>query len=303
MRIEHIREFTVLYEKLSFSRAARDLYISQSSLSRHIMALEEELGCTLFIRDQHNVEPTDKGKVFYREIRSVVQSYDKAVKAIEAAHDPSAMSIRLAYLASASMPSLRESCRKFNELRPGIDLQLSAVEYNDSFSLLENNEADLLISLTTKPFEHNRLVSEALYEDGYCICVGSNHKLANRKCITLEDLRGVPFRILNFDPKTMLSKRVMSDLTHAGIRSFDPFMIKDMSSIPIAMHPKGNQECILMIAHLRNLFDESSDLRFIPVTNAARIQISAVWKKSYDNPEIRLLVAIMKKAAAQPTIR
>lgn len=299
MRVEHIREFVMLYRKLSYARAARELFISQSSLSRHIKAMEDELGCTLFVRDQHNVEPTDKGKVFYREIRSVVNSYDRAVKAIEAAHDPTDMRIRLSYLASASAGFLRKSCQKFNELRPGIELQLSAVEYNDSFSLLENNEADLLISLTTKPFERNQLESETLYEDVYCICVGSGHKLADKESIAFENLRTISFRMLNFDPETMLSKRIMSDLTHAGIRNFNPLPVKDVNSIPIVARPADSQDCILMNYHLRNLYDEQKDLRFIPIRNAANVQVSAVWKKAYDNPEIRLLVAIMKKNAAQ----
>ena len=58
-------EFFMLIEKYkSFSRAAEENYLSQSTISKKIKALEKELGVELFIRAARNTELTDAGKEF-----------------------------------------------------------------------------------------------------------------------------------------------------------------------------------------------------------------------------------------------
>lgn len=61
MTLQQIRYFLVLAEELHFWKTAEKVYVSQSSLSRQIQSLEEELGVTLFERDKRNVKLTDAG--------------------------------------------------------------------------------------------------------------------------------------------------------------------------------------------------------------------------------------------------
>lgn len=61
MEIEHLHEFTVLARALNFREAAAELHISQSALSRHIAALEQFYGVSLFTRDRHAVYLTKAG--------------------------------------------------------------------------------------------------------------------------------------------------------------------------------------------------------------------------------------------------
>nr|BFF40125.1 hypothetical protein BACY1_19300 [Tenacibaculum mesophilum] len=61
MTIQQIRYFLILAEELHFWKTAEKVYTSQSSLSRQIQSLEEELGITLFERDKRNVKLTEAG--------------------------------------------------------------------------------------------------------------------------------------------------------------------------------------------------------------------------------------------------
>ena len=63
MDTEHMREAITLAESGSFSRAASKLFMTQSSLSRHVSALERELGMALFDRTASGVEATEAGQV------------------------------------------------------------------------------------------------------------------------------------------------------------------------------------------------------------------------------------------------
>ena len=61
MDIEYLCEFTVIAKLESFSRAAEELCISQSSLSKHILTLERELGVPLLVRNSRNVTLSPAG--------------------------------------------------------------------------------------------------------------------------------------------------------------------------------------------------------------------------------------------------
>lgn len=64
MELEHILEFAVLSDCLNYHRAADELFISQSSLSKHIKTLERDLGVPLFERNVSGVLLTDFGRIF-----------------------------------------------------------------------------------------------------------------------------------------------------------------------------------------------------------------------------------------------
>lgn len=79
MRISYIDEFLELYKCVNFNEAARNLFISQSTLSKHIKALEEDLGVTLFNRDKYYTELTPQGSEFYSYALQISKTY-KAVQ-------------------------------------------------------------------------------------------------------------------------------------------------------------------------------------------------------------------------------
>ena len=62
MELRHLRYFTTLAETLSFTQAAESLFVSQSTLSQQIAALEQELGIKLFERTKRSVVLSDAGR-------------------------------------------------------------------------------------------------------------------------------------------------------------------------------------------------------------------------------------------------
>ena len=77
MRLKQLSYFTAIVENGSFSAAAKDLYIAQSSLSSSIAALEQELGFPLLVRTRSGVTPTDMGAIIYRDIKDILRGIEK----------------------------------------------------------------------------------------------------------------------------------------------------------------------------------------------------------------------------------
>ena len=80
MRIDYLREFIALAGCLNYKAAATQMHLSQSALSKHIAALEEDLGGTLFARNTHSVALTTAGEDFLEYAQTIVSTYDNAKK-------------------------------------------------------------------------------------------------------------------------------------------------------------------------------------------------------------------------------
>ena len=74
MELEQLRIFTAVAEHGGFSAAARRLYISHSTTSRAVAALEEELGVKLLERGSHSIKLTPAGELLLREAKSLLDA-------------------------------------------------------------------------------------------------------------------------------------------------------------------------------------------------------------------------------------
>ena len=73
MELEQLRIFISVAENRSFSQAARKLYISHSTTSRAVSALEDELGVRLFERDNRIFSLTKQGELLLQEAKELLQ--------------------------------------------------------------------------------------------------------------------------------------------------------------------------------------------------------------------------------------
>lgn len=79
MIFRRIEAFCKVYEEKSFSRAGEALFLSQPTISSHVIALEKELGIKLFDRIGRNIAPTIAGDSLYRCSRDAMNSFEQAM--------------------------------------------------------------------------------------------------------------------------------------------------------------------------------------------------------------------------------
>ena len=78
MDVEHARTFIAVMETRSFIKAAEQLYVTQSTVSARIKALEDRLGCRLFNRSKAGVSLTSEGSQFSRHAMTFVRIWAQA---------------------------------------------------------------------------------------------------------------------------------------------------------------------------------------------------------------------------------
>ena len=105
MKIEHLREFLILEKTRNFSEAAKILHISQSSLSKHIAALEDEVDVDLFKRLGNTLQLTEAGSVFLDGALILVNDHNSFVERMKDIKARNDAVLEIGYLSSvASFP-------------------------------------------------------------------------------------------------------------------------------------------------------------------------------------------------------
>jgi len=80
-----LQTFLTVAQAGSVSRAARVLYVSQSTVTARIQELERELGCALFVREARGVKLTEAGRVFLRHAQRILQNMAEGRAALQVA--------------------------------------------------------------------------------------------------------------------------------------------------------------------------------------------------------------------------
>ena len=147
MTTEHVYEFLVLVSTMNFSRAAEKLFTTQSTLSRHIKELEDELGVKLLDRNSHTVTLTVKGQLFAQEAAHIHNGFLQVLHSADLTNTAAKTQIRIACANTAYSRTMQSFLRKLEnsnqqygiavDILPDMELDHFAAEYDILFSPYE----------------------------------------------------------------------------------------------------------------------------------------------------------------------
>jgi DNA-binding transcriptional LysR family regulator len=97
MDIRYLKEFIVVTRHLSFTKAAEELNSTQPGISKHMAALEKEVGTSLFHRDGIHLSLTPLGRVFLQNAREIVGRYNDMMRQMKelAGQKPVKLTVRM----------------------------------------------------------------------------------------------------------------------------------------------------------------------------------------------------------------
>ena len=187
METSYVKDFVMLAECLNFSEAAERLFISQSSLSKHIRAMERELGTELFIRTTRSIRLSDAGQVYLPYARKIAALCAESEIAVDDLKNRSSMSLTIAVMQNPQYYDLAKYMTGFREAYP--DLSFSMVEA-DEFGLYEMFQKKLV---NIFPTYSNFRAAESfafmpMVESAIVAIVRRDHPYANKPYVTLSQL-------------------------------------------------------------------------------------------------------------------
>lgn len=167
MNIDHLREFSFLADSLNFSSTAHHFFLSQSVLSKHIAAMEEELHTKLFERNSHRVTLTEQGRAFKKDVDSIISRYDAALFHLQALEEGFTANIDICYLRGASRPFLHKFLLELKQHAPEIHVNLHCCEFWELQHALETHTSDIAFGMDFYPELQSEYHVEEMYTDRF----------------------------------------------------------------------------------------------------------------------------------------
>lgn len=190
MDVRQIDCFLAVADHLSFSMAARELFVSTSAVSQQIKALERELGVELFVRTKHSVTLTSAGRTFQRSVRLVRDQLDRAIAETRDAGLEAPQTLGIGIDSWASEPWLPTVVQHFNAVRDGVSIVLIKERLIRLTDLLFKGSLDIICTCPAEFKDMSRIEFLPTSVRGYTLLLPAGHRLAAKDEIMPEDLRG-----------------------------------------------------------------------------------------------------------------
>lgn len=288
MDIQQLKMLLILAEHRNFTEAAYDCAISQSSLSKHLMKVESELGSVhLFDRSTRPVSPTKEGEVFLTAARQMVDIYDNMLLSLEGMRDESCSRLRIGSIpvmgrlgVSAMIKEFRWTLPSASDIeivdRPSKDLlELLAAKKIDTAVLVLPHQQELGGSFLTY-----RLASNPLY-----LIISQKHPkccLLQKKMMPLsEEVIAIP------DEKTGMYAACKQACKALGIPERQ---VRAYRNIETILELVREQECIgLLTGYMVSSYDYM-DVLSIPFQPEIYTDIVLVTRNEKSAPLLRQFI-------------
>lgn len=215
MEIRQVQFFLSIVNTGSFTEAADEHYISQSSLSKKIIALEKELQVTLFDRSKRKVFLTEAGERFLEQALKLDAIYKDTIIELDG-YKNKQDTLSIAAIPVITQYGITTQIAQFREQYPHIHLTLEEIDGLNILSAIAERRFDL--GITRDNFvNQDQYESHEIYRDKLLVVVSKKNQHAIRTSISLKELSKDNFIV--FDRVTDLYKLVIDECQEAG---FEP---------------------------------------------------------------------------------
>ena len=172
----------------SFTTAAEQLFLSQSSVSYHVRSLEKEYGFELFERDSHGVKLSPAGESFYRSMMVISEEYLQAIDRARQFGKKGERQIRICFACPTSSAMMGKILSRITAAAKDAEITLINRSAYDTMQPLLTGETDVL--LTYPGFLRDGLaLNKKEIATAWATCLMSeDHPLAGHKTLTLPEL-------------------------------------------------------------------------------------------------------------------
>ena len=199
---QQLEVFQMVAEQRNMTEAAKNLYISQSALSKTLRRLENSLGIQLFYRDNRGVTLTPEGKYLYDSIRKPMAAIEIAIEKAREISDKN-LSLRLVctstYQFNTDYDPLKDLVSAYRRKYPAVDVQETICEWPQIQEALMFASDDVAICQEVVVKSMNEVEYERVAPIGLYLVVAENSAQAAYDTIRPEILQEEPLYILTSD--------------------------------------------------------------------------------------------------------
>ncbi len=281
MKTEHLEEFVDLSNTLNFTKTAKNFYITQPVLSKHIAILEQELGGRLFDRGHQGVVLTPFGQALLPAAITLVGDKNRLVGEAQILGRENVERVRVGYLDRAVLEYLPMIQQRFNSMHPDVKVSYLVYEYDKILTALDSSSVDIIIGEPLSPLAEDVYMVKPVCKDTLCLLVTQEDALADATGVRPEDLTG---RAMLVPDETFFG---------SGAEAFMQWLKPELNNINIVGHIHDANSITLAMS-MRNVIGPTLDhaaktygpgFKTVPLEGLdISFFTSVVWRKAAEKP-------------------
>ncbi len=271
MEFRVLKYFLMVAREENITKAAALLHITQPTLSRQLIQLEEELGVTLFHRSKHSIILTEEGMLLKRRAQEMVSLSDKTIQELSHKDDMLSGEIAIGCGETKSMGFLSEQMRAFQQEHSLVQFSIHSAIADDIKERIEKGILD--IGLLTEPVDIGKYEFIRMpQKEKWGILTRKDSALTAKEYVRPEDLRDVPLLMV----KRELVKNELASWFGDCYEELNVVASYNliMNAAAMVKSGVGTALCFDLGA---NFYE---DLCFIPLSPAMETGSVLVWKKN-----------------------
>ena len=285
MNITQLKYFIAISEDKTFLEAADEMNISQSSLSKQLSKLENELGVELIDRSKRSASLTNAGKIFARDAKEILTQYQIMLSHMQA-FKKNHGAFKIGSLAFLGQYGLNFKIANFESSHPEFNLVVEDVEEDILIEGFKTGIYDMIIGRTLPP-EISYGCAVKVVDDELVAVMRRSHPLATKKFIELSQVVSMPL---------FLTK------TYTSIYKICIKLFEDNHLTPLKVFTSRSETIISMISTQNAIgllprrgldIFQHSDITVVPIVPSAKIPVM-IYARDKTSIIVKKLIEALK---------
>ncbi|WP_439370352.1 LysR family transcriptional regulator [Bradyrhizobium sp. PMVTL-01] len=223
MELKNLRTFVEVVRQGGFTQAAKTVFATQSTVSKAVKQLEDEIGVPLLDRIGHRSQPTAAGHIVYERALRLLAERDDLIAELGALQGLKRGTLRLGLPPIGSSTLFAPLFAVYRKRYPGIDIRFVEHGSDRLEELVRSGEIELAASLlpVSDEFDWQDVRNEPL-----SVLMSASHQFANRRSLDLPALRNLPFIL--YESGFALNRIIIDACRRHG---FEPAIVARSSQI------------------------------------------------------------------------
>jgi DNA-binding transcriptional LysR family regulator len=291
MDLRQFRYFIEVADRLSFTKAAKRLHVSQPTLSQQIRALEQTLGTDLLTRNASGIVLTQAGAAFLDRARAAIREATAAVEDARAASAGFLGRLSIACGPLAEYCILHDVLELARVKSPRLSIRLRFLPENEQILGVLAGTADVgfmgFFSETPDP----HLKFEPLYPERGIVMLPATHRFASRRAVKLSELAEDPWIVPTRDQSPVVHDLFLAECQKSGFAPKINVSADWYSRFPLVASGAG--VCVGASALLKF---RRPKIKFIPLEPSVTIDIGMITNREDQSPQLDEFRGLVKEA-------
>ncbi|MEO3789558.1 LysR family transcriptional regulator [Nonomuraea sp. B10E15] len=286
-----LRYFVTVAERLSFTQAAKELFVAQPSLSRQIRQLEERLGADLFTRPEVRLTPA--GEQLLTAARRHIAEWQETTRLVRTTAAATRNVLRVGFVVAGGGPLARRARAAFAVRRPEAAVEPKRFEWAGETRALRDGQVD--VAFVWLPADLSGLRSEVVAKERRWVAVAADHRLAGRESVDMADLRDEPIGWTEVAPAAWVDWWAVNPRPDGSAPVWGP---KNDNVDEMLEHVAAGAAVCIGARSMAEYYAHP-ELTWLPITDVEPLRIALAWPPGTVNPLVGEFVRVVREIVAE----